>query len=157
MSDFITFEVKGLKEMGDKLAQLPGKIARRALAAATLQGANVIRTAAREAAPTGTKTYKDWRGKTHRPGTLKKFGVVSKKLRPRDWQTTALYGVGFSKRAFYGRWIERGKDKKHHQAARPFVVPRLEEKRDEIVQAIKSRLGEEILRIVAATPGLSIK
>ena len=157
MNDFITFEVKGLKEMAAQLEQLPAKIARRALAAATLQGANVVRTAGREAAPVGTKTYKDYKGKIHRPGTLKRFGVVSKKLRPRDWQTTALYGVGFSKRAFYGRFYERGKNRLHHQMPRPFVVPQLEAKRDEIVQAIKNRLGEELLRIVVAIPGLIVK
>ena len=37
MSNFITFEVKGLKEMGDMLAQLPGKIARRAQSHHVLQ------------------------------------------------------------------------------------------------------------------------
>lgn len=157
MKDFFTFEVKGLKEMGDQLAQLPGKIARRALAVSVNEGARVIRDAGRAAAPIGTKSYKDWKGRTHRPGTLRKFGVVTKKLRPKDWQTTVLYGVGFSKRAYYGRWVERGKARLHHQAPRPFVVPLLEQKKDEVVAAIKNRLGEELIRIAAGIPGLRVR
>ncbi|MCJ7564823.1 MAG: HK97 gp10 family phage protein [Candidatus Aminicenantes bacterium] len=157
MSDYLTFEIKGLKEMGDQLAQLPGKIARRALANAVRQGANIIRDAARAKAPVGTKTYKDYRGKTHRPGLLRKSGVISKKLKTKDWQSTALYGVGFSKRAFYGKWIERGKAKKHRQAPAPFVVPTLDEKAPDVIEAIKERLGSELEKIVRETPGLSLK
>ena len=153
----ITFEVKGLKEMGDQLAKLPGKIARRALAAAVREGANVVRAQARMSAPVGTKTYKDWKGRSHRPGFLRKSGVISKKLRSKDWQTTALYGVGFSKRGYYGKWIERGKSKKHKQEAHPFVIPALEAKAEETVQAIKRRLGEELGKIVRETPGLRLK
>ena len=153
----LQIEIKGLKEMGDALAKLPGKIARNALAAAVREGANVVRAQARAQAPVGTKTYKDYRGKTHRPGLLKKSGVISKKLKVRDWQSTVLFGVGFSKRAFYGKWIERGKSKKHQQEAAPFVVPALEQKKEEIVGTIKKRLGEELARIANSTPGLVIK
>ncbi len=157
MSDYLTFEIKGLKEMGDKLAQLPGKIARRALAAGVRQAANLVRDAARAKAPVGTKTYKDYRGKIHRPGLLKKSGVASKKLRPREWQNTALYGIGFSKRGFYGKFVERGKSKKHKQAPNPFVVPTLEEKGPAAIEALKERLGDELAKIVREIPGLSLK
>ena len=153
----ITFEVKGLKEMENVLVQLPGKIARRALATAVLEGANIIRDQARASAPVGTKTYKDWKGRTHRPGLLRKRGIVSRKLRPREWQSTALYGVGFSKAGFYGRWIERGKDKKHHQVPRPFVLPLLEALKEKVVEKIKSILGRELVVIIHETPGLKIK
>ena len=157
MNNPISVEIKGLKEMSDQLAQLPGKIARRALTAAVREGVNVWRAAARARAPVGTKTYKDWRGKTHRPGLLKKSGVITKKLKVRDPQNTALFGVGFSKRSYYGKWIERGKAVKHTQAARPFVVPVLEQKGEEAVRALKKRLGEELAAIVKSTPGLSLK
>jgi HK97 gp10 family phage protein len=157
MSDFFTFEVKGLKEMGDQLAQLPGKIARRALAAAVREGANVIRTAGRQAAPVGTKTYKDWKGRIHRPGLLRKSGVITKKMRPKDWQSTVLFGVGFRGRGYYGRWVERGKSKKHRQAPHPFLVPAFEAKGEEAIQAIKRRLGEELVSIIHSTPGMRVK
>ena len=153
----ITFEVHGLKEMGDVLTQLPGKIARRALAAATLEGANVIRDQARANAPVGTKTYKNWKGRIHRPGLLRRSGVVSRKLRPQNWESTALYGVGFSRAGFYGKWIERGMDKKHHYAPHPFVVPLLDAMKDRVVEKIKSRLGMEVAMIIQQTPGLKIK
>jgi hypothetical protein len=157
MSEYITFEVKGLKEMGDQLAQLPAKIARRALAVSTFAGARVIREAGRSGAPVGTKTYKDWRGRTHHPGYLRKFGVVAKKLKTKDWRNTVIYGVGFSKRGYYGKWYERGKDKKHHQAAKPWIVPLLDPMREQIVEAIKARLGEEIRKIARGIPGLTVK
>jgi HK97 gp10 family phage protein len=153
----ITFEIKGLKEMGDELAKLPAKIARRALAAAVREGANVVRTRARATAPIGTKTYKDYRGKTHRPGLLRKSGVISKKLRPRDWQNTALFGVGFSKRGYYGRWIEWGKSKKHKYAPHPFVLPAMEQTARQVVETLKSRLGRQLEGIVRESRGLIIK
>lgn len=153
----ITFEVKGLKEMGDQLAELPGKIARRALAAAVRQGAIIIRDEARPHAPVGTKTYKDWRGKTHRPGLLRRSGVVYKKLRPSNWQTTALYGVGFSKLAFYGRWIERGKNRLHHYAPHPFVVPAMEASAQRAIDAVKERLHTEIEVIFTEMSGVTVK
>jgi len=155
--DYFEFKVDGLKEMGNILAQLPGKIARRALNNAVAAGARVIRDAARPQAPVGTRTYKDYRGKIHRPGLLRKSGVVSKKLKTKNWQTTSLYGVGFSKLGFYGRWIERGKSKKHQQTPRPFVVPTFEANVTRAVDAIKDRLGEEIVKITRETPGLSVK
>jgi HK97 gp10 family phage protein len=154
MNDYLTFEVKGLKEMGDQLAQLPGKIARRALTKAVREGANVSRDLARSNAPVGTKSYKDYRGKIHRPGLLKKSGVMSKKLRPRDWRTTVLFGVGFSKLGFYGRFYERGKNRLHHQAPHPFVVPSFENAPERIIEAIKSRLGIELEVIVREVKGL---
>jgi HK97 gp10 family phage protein len=150
----ITFEIKGLKEMGDRLAQLPGKIARRALAAAVREGAGVIRTEARQRAPVGTKIYKDYRGKTHRPGVLRKSGVIYKKLKSRNWRTTVLFGVGFSKRGYYGRWVERGKSKKHRQVAQPFVVPAFEATAEKAAEKLKDRLGRELEKIVRETPGM---
>jgi HK97 gp10 family phage protein len=157
MADFITFEVKGLKEMGDQLAQLPAKIARNALAAAVREGANVVRTDARARAPVGIKSYKDYRGKMHRPGLLKKSGVATRKLRTPDWRTTALFGVGFSKLGFYGRFIERGKNRLHHQAPQPFVVPSFEAAVTRVIDAIKARLGLEIRVIVSRIQGLIVK
>ena len=153
----ITFEVKGLKEMGEQLRNLPEKLARRALARAVFEGARVIRTEGRAKARVGTKTYKDWRGKTHRPGLLKKSGVMAKKMKTRDWRTTVIYGVGFSKLGWYGRFVERGKSKKHKQARHPFIAPLLEERGQEAVDALKRRLGEELGKIARETPGLVVK
>jgi HK97 gp10 family phage protein len=142
--DLFTFEVRGLREMGEQLAKLPDKIARRALAAAVREGASVIRARARETAPIGTKTYKNWQGRTHRPGLLRKSGVNMKKLKSRNWQTTVVFGVGFSKRGYYGRWIERGKSKKHHYTPHPFVVPAFKENVIQAVQAVREKLGQRI-------------
>ncbi len=153
----ITFEVKGLKEMGDKLAQLPGKIGRKILARAVFEGARLIRTEGRARAPVGTKTYRDWRGKVHRPGLLKKSGVMAKKLKTRDWQRTVVYGIGFSKRGYYGKWIERGKSKRHRQAARPFVVPLLESKGREVVDVFTRSLGDQLTELIKETPGLEVR
>jgi HK97 gp10 family phage protein len=152
--DYFTFEVKGLKEMEDRLLQFPEKIGRNILAAATHEGARLLRDAARGKAPIGTRTYKDWKGRTHRPGYLRKFGEVTKKLKTKNWQTTVVYGVGFSKRGFYGRFIERGKSKKHHQEPRPFILPLLDPMKEQIVEAIKRRLGERMDEVIREIPGL---
>ena len=155
--DYFEFKVTGLKEMEAQLLQLPAKVARNALAVAVNEGARVIRDAARPKAPVGTKTYKDYRGKTHHPGLLRRFGVVTKKMKARDWRTTVLYGVGFSKRGFYGKWIERGKSRKHHQAPKPFVVPLLGSLKEQVVNAIKIRLGKRLEEIIKATPGMRVR
>jgi len=157
MSDLITFEVKGLKEMGDQLGQLPVKIARHALGQAVKAGAMVIRDAARPRAPLGTRAHKDWRGKMHRPGTLRRTGVLLKKLRTSNWQTTQLYGIGFSKIGFYGKWIERGKAKKHHYDPHPFIVPTMEENAEKAIAAIKRELGIQLWEIGGKIPGVIVK
>ena len=150
-----TYEIRGLKEMGDELSRLPGKIARRMLAASVRKGAVLIRTEARASAPIGTKTYKDYRGKTHRPGLLRKYGIVHKKLRPKNWQTTALYGIGFSKRGFYGRWVEKGKNKKHRQEPHPIIVPAMERRAIEAIEEIKNELGIQLDLLIKEIPGVT--
>lgn len=156
MNEVITFQVKGLKEMGEALAALPGKIARRALGQSVKAGAMIVRDAARPKAPIGTKSYTDWRGKRHRPGLLRKSGVVLKKLKTRNWQSEQLYGVGFSKLGWYGRFIEKGKSKKHQYAPHPFIVPTMEEKADEAISAIKNRLALELFQIANETGGITV-
>lgn len=153
----ITWEVHGLKEMGKQLEALPAKLARRALAASVREGAAVIRVRARAEAPLGIKIYKDYRGRTHRPGFLRKSGVVMKKMKTRDWRSTVLFGLGFSKRGFYGKWVERGKAKKHKQSPNPFVLPAFEATAQQAVEKLKSRLGEELAKIIRESGGMSVK
>jgi len=152
MSDYVTFEVTGLKEMEAKLLQLPSKIAKRILGQATYAGSKLIETAARGKAPVGTRTYKR-KGRIHHPGYLRKYGIVSKRLKAKDW-SAVIFGLKPSKRGFYAKWIERGKSKKHHYDPHPFVVPLLEPMKEQIANAIKNKLGARLDEVIRETPGL---
>lgn len=155
-----TFEVKGLQEMQRELMKLPEKIQRKVLHKAVREGAKVIRDLARPKAPIGTKIYRDWRGRPHAPGLLRKSGVVHKKLSLRQARRAgadSLFGVGFSKRAFYGRFVERGKGKKHHMTPRPFVVPTFEAAAHRAAEIIRDGIGRGLAAIAAELKGITVK
>jgi hypothetical protein len=150
----ITFEVKGMKELGDKLAQFAPKLARRGLTRFVHAGAVVLRTRAREkAAAIGLRD----------DGTLIR-SISIKKLKVPNWQTTAVYGAyhasgpykrkaaktGRKSRAPYGMWYERGfKNPSGLRVQRPHLRPALDENVQEIVEAMRKRMAEEIEKLEA--------
>ena len=134
----ITVELTGFKELGEQLAQFPAKFARRALARSVYSGAAILRTKAREkAAAIGLKDE----------GKLIK-SIRLRKLRRRDWRTTAIYGLYHGKGGFYGKWYERGfKKPSGNRTQRPHMRPALDENVQEITDAIRKRMAEEIEKL----------
>lgn len=135
----MTIQLTGMKELGDQLAQFPAKLARRGLANATRAGAVILRTKAREkAAAIGLKDK----------GTLIK-SIRIKKLKTRDWRTTAVFGAYHGGKGWYGALYERGfKKPSGNRTQRPHLRPALDENVQEITDAIRKRLAEEINKMM---------
>lgn len=144
--------VEGLKALQDSLKQLPDNIARNVLRGAVSAGAAVIRKEAQAKAPVYTGDV----SKGHPPpGTLKR-SIVQKQIREmstlfkqvfvvtvRKGKKYAKQGKGgkLSQDAFYASWVEWGTSK---MAARPFMRPAFEAKKEAAVQAIKDYLIKRI-------------
>jgi HK97 gp10 family phage protein len=102
MADSVTIEIRGLREIQDKLRQLPGAISRKVAYGALRKGAAVVRKAAQQNAPVRT-------------GTLRKGFKVSRSRIHRGPEKIGVYltlkkGKGRSDKndPFYGRWVESG-------------------------------------------------
>jgi len=135
----MTVELHGFKEMADQLVQFPAKFARRALARSVYSGAAILRSKAKEKAlAIGLKDKGD---------LVKSIRV--KKLRTRNWKTSAVYGLYHSKRGFYGQFYERGFDNPSgKRTQRPHMRPALDENVNEITEAIRKRMAEEIEKLM---------
>jgi HK97 gp10 family phage protein len=102
MTNSVTIEIHGLREIQDKLRRLPAQIGRKVVYGALRKGAAVVRKAAQQNAPvrSGTlrKGFRVSRSRIHRGP--EKFGVY----------LTLKKGKGRSDKndPFYGRWVESG-------------------------------------------------
>lgn len=146
-------EVKGLKELNEALQQLPQNIAKNVLRGATSAGAAVIRKEARQRAPVFDGQMSD----NHPPpGTLRK-SVYQSQRRMLSSAVKQVFHVGVrtgkslkdkagrTLDAYYWRFVEFGTSK---MAARPFLRPAFEAKKQAAVDAIKDYLAERIPREV---------
>lgn len=147
----VSVRVEGLRELSRALRELPVRIARNDLQAATMAGAAVIRNEARLHAPVYTGKVSEGHPP---PGTLRK-AIVSKAIAELSTNTkrVAYVVVRHGKRfqhvgkkninrdAYYWRFVEFGTKK---MSARPFMRPAFEAKKREAVEAIKARLAERI-------------
>lgn len=141
--------IKGLKELRAALLELPKGIARNVLRGAVSAGAAVVRVEAKARAPVYTGSVAAGHPP---PGTLKK-AIYQKQIREKsnEKQQTFFVGVRQGKHAkqskkglldaYYGRFIEFGTSK---MAAKPFMRPAFEGKKDAAVQAIKAYLEKRI-------------
>jgi HK97 gp10 family phage protein len=145
------FEVQGLKELNEKLQQLPAKLEKNILRGAIRSGAMVIVEDARRRAP--VLSVLDPR---------RVFGALAKSIRAMGVQMrngmltggvvaggTATVGRGKAKLeadAFYARFVEFGTAK---MAARPFMRPAIDSKTtgaiDATAQYIRERADNELL------------
>lgn len=163
----IEFKVNGFADLEKALRDLPDKIAKKAMASASMAGARVLANAVKDSAPVASHIH--WRydyrrkargggrkGKIEKflvyPGNIK-FNVRVKRARTSGGQFEAMYSVGPMKRGgtpstdpFYWRFVEFGTSK---MAARPFLRPAFDAKRNEIIEAMRARLAERIDREVA--------
>lgn len=112
-------EVKGLKELNDKLKQLPDKIANQYISKALAEEAKQVRDLAKANAPVAEKAHflslkkKGIISKTKGRGFLKKGIVYAKKTKATGSGIQPGFGntvfqIGLSKAVWYGRLIEKG-------------------------------------------------
>lgn len=134
-------ELKGFKELADALRELPERVAKNALRSAVGAGAAEIRKEAKLHAPVDT-------------GKLR-TAVYQKQIREVSGQYQQVFYVGvragakrkkggvkdYSQSAFYWRFLEFGTAK---MAARPFLRPAFERRKEAAVNAIGAKLDERI-------------
>jgi HK97 gp10 family phage protein len=134
-------ELKGFKELAAAMRELPERVAKNALRSAVGAGAAEIRKEAKLHAPVDT-------------GRLKS-AVYQKQIREASGQYKQVFFVGvragakrkkggakdFSQSAYYWSFLEFGTAK---MAARPFMRPAFEGKKEAAVGAIAKKLDERI-------------
>lgn len=137
-------DIQGLDDAKRVFQQLPVDLARKVLRGAMLDGAEVIRREAQSRAPVraeaGAKRLSGRKGRL--PGFLKASILKRARARPRRRDLTV--SVGWSKEAFYGRFIEFGT---RFMAARPFLRPAFDAKGAEAARTIAARLGPQIVNL----------
>lgn len=148
-------EIEGMQELQAKLLELPKRLAKNAVRAATGAAAAVIRNEIKLRAPVYTGAVSDGHPP---PGTLKR-AVVSKYITELSndfeavFKVTVRKGKRFTKQgkkqnlsqdAYYAMWVELGTAK---MAARPFFRPGYEAKKQEaldaLIQKLRDRLEQE--------------
>ena len=160
MADGVTVKVEGLKELAERLRSFGPKLARNGLRAAVSAAAQVIRKEAQDRVPVDTG--------------LLRSEIYRKQIREQSSDTKQTYYVGVRKYkkkyantkhnirkgritqsgkslktyetqdAFYWRFLEFGTPK---MAARPFMRPAFESKKNEAVERMKEKLAERIKKI----------
>lgn len=159
MAAELEMRVTGLRELGEKLKALPDKLRSRTLRDAVKAGAELVRDAAKAAAPVYTGPV----SKGHPPpGTLKK-NIICKHARDPAHDETFIVAVRKGKKqtyansrlnrrmnragasyrpdekAFYWRFVEFGTVK---MPAHPFLRPAFEANKEAAARAIKPKLAE---------------
>ena len=141
-----TLHVAGLRELQDKLRTLAPNIARNGLRAAVSSGAALIRNEARLKAPKDTgEMARDIQIKRERDST--DFRALYSVF-VRSGKKSRLSGKGrnVGKDSYYWRFVEFGTCK---MAAKPFMRPAFEAKKEEAVLAIRDKLAARIAEEVA--------
>lgn len=137
MPDGITMEVHGLRELEQKLRGLGPKLRERAVRSALNAGAQVIKKEAIALAPVDT-------------GRLADKAIYVTRVREEQTLTKEVYAVAVrhgrkeaqkDRDAFYWKFLEFGTK---FLAARPFLVPAFESKKQEAFEKIKQKLRERI-------------
>jgi len=136
------FRLDGVAELQKKLNKLDRAVAIRALSSAASYAMTPVTGAARRAVPRGSKPHKTYRGRTVAPGFLSRN--IKKKTRRWKNKKGVTVKVGPTREAFYGQFLEFGKDKKHRQRANPWLEPAFESQKDKVLSRFKSRLSDKI-------------
>jgi HK97 gp10 family phage protein len=174
----VTVQVKGLRELQQRLATLPIEIGRKALRKSVAAGASVIRAAAKARAPISKGPVRRGNGRPLTPpGTLKRAALI-KYVKAESTDTQASYIVAFrkgkraqktNKDAFYASWVEfghkivprRGKSARRGTLARnrrgaaasvpphPYFRPAWESTKSQALIAIETKLAAELKKLGA--------
>lgn len=163
MADLVKFELRGFKELGDKLKDFGPQVAKNGLRSADLAGTKIVLNAAKQ-----TTQWHDASGllrsaitisRRRTPEYIAKYSVVVKsklkfvkvrrfsKGRNKGKYTTA------APPSIYGRFLEYGTSR---MKARPWLRPALNEHVPEVIEAIRSGLQRAIDR-AAKRAGLKVK
>lgn len=116
-------EIKGLKEIIDKLNALPPKLENKIVRAAVRKGANQIRDLARSKVSVDTGNIK----KSIVTVGHKENGKIAVKVTIRQRKSKN------AKRVFYAKFLEFGTSKMN---AKPFLRPALDESEDKVLDAV---------------------
>jgi HK97 gp10 family phage protein len=166
----VSFEVRGLKELDDALLEIGNAAAGKALFSSLMAAGLPIQKTAQSLAPKAEHAYyryskggKKLGGgavsaksrKLMQPGTLRK-SIRRKKIKSDTGETGAKIEISWRGDGFYGDFYERGSSK---QAAKPFLRPAFDAKKNDALDIFKEKLAANIekqRRIIAArTAGLA--
>lgn len=141
----VTVAVHGLKELEQKLAQLPEAIAYKALSGALMSAGNEIAKEAKRLAPKGSVEHyigskAKAKGKKAEPGNLRDN---IRRTKVKESKHSAEVRIGWNGHAFYGQFIEFGTAK---MPARPFLRPAFDAKKEKALEVFKKRLAVLIKR-----------
>ena len=136
------FKIEGADKLRQQFKKLDSAVGMRVLSSAASYAMTPVAAAARRAAPVGDKAHKTYRGRTVAPGFLKR-NIRKKTKRWRNKKGVTVM-VGPTKEAYYGKFAEFGKNKKHKQAKRPWLEPAFEGETDKVMERFASRLKDKI-------------
>lgn len=160
----VSFEVQGLKELEDALLEIGNAASGKALFASLMAAGMPIQKEAQALAPKSDHAYYRYSkggrklgggavsAKSRRlvqPGTLRK-SIRRKRLKSDAGESGAQISISWRGIAFYGDFYERGTSK---IAAKPFLRPAFDAKKDEALTIFKDKLAANIekqRRIIAA-------
>ncbi len=156
MANSEVVQVQGLDQLSKALKELPDRVARNGLRASVYAGAKVIRDEARLQAPVAIAALGP---NQPPPGTLKR-SVIMKQIPEISSKTTQTFFVtvrhgkkyrkqgkkgNLSQDAWYWRFVEFGTVK---MPAQPFLRPAFDLRKNDALDAIKTRLAERIEQAV---------
>lgn len=143
MADAVTVKLTGFKELADKLRAMGREIGEKALKGAVAGAAGLVRDEARRLVPQKTGTLR----RSIYMVFDKERSTASKKVYVVGWRKGKRFrSVGKNKvnlDGYYGLFVEFGTAK---MAARPFVRPAFEKKKDAALDIIGKRIAARIKR-----------
>lgn len=141
-----SFTLQGAKALNDALKKLGPETATKAGATASRKAANIMRDAAKDAAPRGDQpTRRTWRNKDGSQGEAD-YGRLHENIRTRKQKARKAHSIRYivtTNNAFWGRFSEFGTE---HEPARPWFGPAIEQVASKVVDAISEELGRAIER-----------
>lgn len=143
MAEVVKFEVQGLKQLGEKLAQMSDEMADKIARRSASAGARLIRDAARRNAPVDTGNLKAAIVyKYNRKSTLTAgYNVATRVGTTRDIKAAKAGTGALGKDAWYAFLLEYGTVK---MAPRPFMGPALDSNAQKATNVMKEKLEELI-------------
>lgn len=161
MADVATVEIKGMKELEESLLELSNSVAGKVLYSSLMAASTPMWRMARALAPIADKPYfrygkgkvigenadgtKIRSGKRRtlvQPGNLRK-NITRLRVRDvdPDHPNAAQVGIRVRRDGFYGRFYEFGAP---HVAAKPFMRPAFDAKKEESLGILKDKLAANI-------------
>lgn len=141
----------GFKELAKALRELGPRVAKNTLRRSVAAGATIIKTEARARAPKDTgEMAKDIMVKRERDTRGEMAATYSVFVRSGKKSRLAGKGRNVQKDSYYWKFVEFGTSK---MAAKPFLRPSFESKKEEAVKVIGEKLDEGIQKAAAELAG----